>query len=720
MPTATTAATAARWRRLLILLSAAGLAFPLRGADPTVATQLPRTIAFAAPPPDLDRPPAAGAGDDPSLVADNAPLHARGSGSDPSLIADNTRAGSSSAVSTDSGSGDDPALIASNSTSNPRPALSGTLPGNDPSLFAGSIPTESGPAVSGPAPGAPSTNFATNLLKLLVKRGIIKQDDADELTREAEADSATARAQSQADAAAASQAVVSQVTQKVSEMTPAPPTDDEVRVPYVPQVVKQEITDEVKQDVLKQARDENWANPRAIPDWVNRWTFTGDVRTRYQGDFFPNDNDDTGAFPNFNAINTGSPFNVAGTEFSPQYNVNQDRELFRIRARIGADVDLQEGFSAGIRLASGQDDSPVTENQTLGYANNGQGGNFSKYSIWLDRAFLKYAYGEDPNRNFSITVGRMDNPFFSTTLIWARDLGFDGITAQGRYFVGRGVTPFLTAGAYPVFNTDFNFATNQPDKYESEDKYLFAGQLGADWTINKDLNAKLAGAIYYFDNVEGHLSSPFTPLTTSDQGNTDDSRPAFAQNGNTYFPIRNIVPDAENDFGTIDQYQYYGLATPFHELDFTGQLNYDHFAPIRVSLIGEYVQNVAFNGAKINGIAVNNRGAASASGVLGQFEGGNSAWIITLKAGDAALEKLWDWDIDVGYRYLESDSVVDGFNDSDFGYPLTGTNLKGYTVGGDLALGKRVWLGLHLMSADSIVGPPFKTDTVQVDINGKF
>ena len=57
----------------------------------------------------------------------------------------------------------------------------------------------------------------------------------------------------------------------------------------------------------------------------------------------------------------------------------------------------------------------------------------------------------------------------------------------------------------------------------------------------------------------------------------------------------------------------------------------------------------------------------------------------------------------------QSDSVVDGFNDSDFGAPLTGTNLKGYTVGGDLALGRRVWLGLHFMSADSIIGPPFKS-----------
>jgi len=597
------------------------------------------------------------------------------------------------------------------------------LPGNDPSLFASSIPLNSTPGGMPPAPQGVSTNFAVNLLHLLVQRGVLKQSDADALTQQAQADAAAARAQAQQDAVVASQAVVTQVDQKVAEMAPPPPpSDDTVSVPYVPDSVKQEIADEVKANVMKQALAENWAAPRTIPPWVTKFRFTGDIRTRYEGDFFPDTNDDTGAFPNFNAINTGAPFDVAGTEFSPQNDVNQDRERFRIRARIGADVDLDNGWSAGIRLASGQDDSPVTENQTLGLANNGQGGDFSKYSVWLDRAFLKYEYqaDDDPAKDFSVTVGRQDNPFLSTTVTWARDLGFDGLTVQGRYPVGRGLVPFLTMGGYPVFNTDFNFAGNQPSKYESEDKYLFAGQLGTNWTINKDLNAKVAGALYYFENIEGHLSNPFTPLTSADQGNTDDSRPSFAQNGNTYFPIRNIVPTAQNDFGTIDQFQYYGLASPFHELDFTGQLNYDHFAPYRISLIGEYVQNLAFNYNRINAIAVNNRGANSTSGVLGPFQGGNNAWIITLKAGKPALEKIWDWDVDLGYRYVESDSVVDGFNDSDFGAPLTGTNLKGYTVGGDLALGTSVWLGLHLLSADSIIGPPFKSDVVQFDLNGKF
>jgi len=589
---------------------------------------------------------------------------------------------------------------------------------NDPALFAAGVPTNSGPATAGSAP--PSTDFATNLLRRLVQRGILSQADADDLTKKAQDDAATARAQSQADAGAAAQAMAAQIAQHQADMTPPPPSDDEVRVPYIPQVVKDEMTEQIKHDVLAQAQEQHWAAPNAIPEWVPRVRLTGDIRTRYEGAFLEQGNDNTGAFPNFNAINTGSPFDTTGNLFSPQYNVDQNRTQFRLRARVGAEVDLLNGWTAGIRIATGQTDSPVSENQTIGLASGGQGGDFAKYSIWLDRAFLKYEIGGTPEQDFTFTIGRMDNPFFSTPLIWANDLGFDGVVAQGHYQVLKGVVPFLTAGAFPVFNTDFNFATNQPAKYISSDKYLFAGQLGTTWNIDKDFNLKVAGSYYHFYNIEGKLSAPFVPLSTSDQGSTDDTRPAFAQNGNTYFPIRNIVPTAQNNFGTIDQFQYYGLATPFHELAFTGQLNYDHFSPFRVSLTGEYVKNVAFDATKMNAIAVNNRAANSATGVLGGFDGGNTAWIMTLRVGKPALEKLGDWSFSAGYRYVETDAVVDGFNDSDFGFPLTGTNLKGYTITGSLALGSNVWLGLQFFSAESIVGAPYKSDILQIDLNGKF
>ncbi len=48
------------------------------------------------------------------------------------------------------------------------------------------------------------------------------------------------------------------------------------------------------------------------------------------------------------------------------------------------------------------------------------------------------------------------------------------------------------------------------------------------------------------------------------------------------------------------------------------------------------------------------------------------------------------------------------------------TNLKGYTIGGNLGLSNNVWLTARYMSANAIAGPPFAVDIVQVDLNARF
>jgi hypothetical protein len=580
-----------------------------------------------------------------------------------------------------------------------------------------------------------------NLINLMVKRGLITKDDAADLIKQAEMEAANAREQTAVAQAASPQTQApgpEQPSAVPGAPTPAGADDDTVRVTYVPDVVKNQIRDEVKADVMKQAQDENWGAQNTTPDWVKRFHVSGDIRVRYEGDFFP-DGNATGSIINFNAINTGSPFdaNIAQGSLKsglvPTYNVDQDRNRFRLRARIGAGIDLGENFYAGMRVGTGSDDQPVTENQTLGGA-SGQGGNFSKYQIWLDRGFIKYELGAQPDKDFSISVGRFDNPFFSTSMIWGDEIGFDGFMARGKYQVADGVTPFLVAGAFPIFNTDLNFGTNSTEAgngYQSEDKWLYAAQGGTTWIIDKDFTFKGAVAFYDFENIQGQVSSPisqdeFAALGTNYNGNTDDSRPSFAQHGNTYIALRNVILDpalAPGQPGVTSPtpvYEYYGLASKFQELALTGQLDYSHFDPFHISLIGEYVNNLAFDRS-----AIENEGPALYPGPQNNnngtsYAGGGMGYDVRLNLGAPSLEKLWDWNVNLTYRYLQSDAVVDAFNDADFGGYLTGTNLKGYILGGNLALSSRVWAGLRVMEADSIAGPPLSVDTIQVDINAKF
>jgi hypothetical protein len=594
---------------------------------------------------------------------------------------------------------------------------------------AGAIANE--PRLDAPAPApvaeksVPSQSLTINLIKRMVAKGLLSQEEAADLIKEAEAETSIARTQAivqQQEAIKIAVAdAVAQAQGDTFQPDPAllPQGDDTVRVTYIPENVKAEMREQIKHDVMAQARDERWAAPRLMPEWALKIKLFGDVRVRYEGDFFPNGNDNTGAFPNFNAINTGAPFDIAGTNFSPQLNVDQDRNRVRLRVRLGLEADLGNGFSAGLRIGTGETNTPTSTNQTLGAANNGQGGNFSKYAIWLDRGFLKYELGATPSKNLSLTIGRFDNPFFrASEIVWDEDVGFDGFALAGQYEVAKGVTPYVVAGAFPVFNTDFNFASTQPSKFKSTDKWLYGGQLGANWKIRKDLNFKFGSALYYFDNVEGQLSDPFIPLSASDQGNTDNTRNTFAQKGNTYRPLRRITPSPLNNFGTTNQFQYFGLATPFHELHLAGKLDYTRWEPITLSLYGEYVKNLAFDASAIDAIAVNNRGPNSTSGNLGRFSGGDTAWIVGLNAGDPLLSKKWAWQVGVNYRYVESDAVVDAFTDSDFG--LGGTNLKGYTIFGALALSPNINVRLRWMSSDEVTGPPLKVDTILFDVSGKF
>jgi Putative porin len=558
---------------------------------------------------------------------------------------------------------------------------------------------------------------SVKLLDLMVKRKLISRADADALIHEASEQRTPQRATAAAPAAAAP---------ATAAATAAPPNDGAVHVTYVPDIVKDQIRDEVKQQVMAQAKTEGWAAPNEVPSWVQRIHLYGDIRARYEGDMFPTGNDNTGGLPNFNAINTGSPFDASqgNQNFYPTLNVDQNRNRYRLRARLGAGADLGEGFSAGIRVASGENDSPVSENQSLGAANGAQGGDFAKYSIWLDRSFIRYDLWHEQGKALNLTVGRMDNPFFATNLIWADDLGFDGLAVSGKYAVRDDVTPFFTIGAFPVFNTDFNFASNQPAKFKSEDKWLYAIQAGSEWKINQDYAAKMGVAYYLYRNIEGKLSTPCTVDSASDTCSTDDSRPSFAQNGNTYTPLRNIIADAANNNGATSQFQYYGLATPFHELALTGHFDVNHFDPTHIWLDGEFVKNLAFDKSTINQKAVNNRGACLVvaadltCSVPGPFEGGSIGWFVNASVGSPVLAQRWDWNVSLGYKHVESDAVVDGFTDSDFG--LGGTNLKGFIVGGNLALSHNVWTRLRWLSADNIAGSPYKTDIVQLDLNTKF
>jgi hypothetical protein len=286
----------------------------------------------------------------------------------------------------------------------------------------------------------------------------------------------------------------------------------------------------------------------------------------------------------------------------------------------------------------------------------------------------------------------------------------DGIAVQGRHAFNDKVALFGTVGAFPIFNTAFDFGTTNTEKFESRDKYLTAAQIGVDWQAHRDVATRFAIGYHYFANAEGKLSAACFQPTTSDSCSTDNTRPLFSQTGNTMFMLRNNVLATP----TSPNLQYFGLASRFGVLDFNARVDVNSFSPYTIRLEGNVLYNTAYNSRFIASRNPVNNLAANTS----TYQGGGLGYLFRVTVGDMDVRKAWDWNAFVEYRYLQSDALIDAFNDSDF--RLGGTNSQGYSIGGMLGVANNVALRGRWMSGREVTGPPFRADLLQIDLVGKF
>ncbi|CAB3740054.1 hypothetical protein A7P25_11630 [Achromobacter xylosoxidans] len=550
-----------------------------------------------------------------------------------------------------------------------------------------------GAAVALPATGnaapAPSENATINLIRLLVQQGVLKPEQAEALVAQAEAEAKAARAAPQDRGAAVAQA-------------------GDVRVPYIPQTVRDQIRDEVKAEVMGQAKAENWAQPNTFPDWVSRITIDGDVRVRDESRLYSGSN--SNEIVDFAKLNAKGPYDLnrnTNGNYPPMLNTREDRRnQLRIRARLGVRADISESWTAGIRLATGSDDSPVSTSQTLG-------GGMGKKDIWLDQAYLTYR----PAKWATVTGGRIANPFESTDMLFSNDLNFDGIAAIFKQpLEGRDVTLFGTLGAFSTEYGSNGWNSSSFSEGKSEDKWLLAAQAGADWKIDNRNSLRGALAYYHFDNIAGKRSSACSPWAGQENCDTDWSRPAFMQKGNTLFLLRNITSNPLDPANT-PQPQYVGLASKFDLLDLNLRWDTRVFDGLGLRLNANYLRNLAYSKSKMasrsQGQLVNNVGEN------GDIESGPNAWMLQATLGRSYdLKEKGDWLAFVGYKYIQPDALPDAFNDSSF--HQGGTNARGYYIGGGYAFDKNVYGVLRWMSTREIYGAPLSIDTMQFEINARF
>ncbi|PWY40094.1 putative porin [Pseudomonas sp. RW409] len=549
------------------------------------------------------------------------------------------------------------------------------------------IATLVGPVAA--APAAPSENATINLIRLLVQQGVLKQEQADGLIAQAEREAQQAR----------------QANTAVAAGPAATPGD--VRVQYVPAIVRDQIRDQVKAEVMATAKQENWAQPNTFPDWVSRISFDGDIRLRDESRYYSGSN--SNEIVDFAKLNDKGPYDVnpnSSSNLPPLLNTREDREnLFRLRARLGMKAQVAEDWTAGIRIGTGSDNNPVSTTQNLG-------GGFGKKDIWLDQGYLTWKATDE----LTLTGGRIANPFFSTDLLYSNDLNFDGVAAIFNHKLNRDWGLFGTVGAFPVEYTNDTSTSNGFDKEESDNKWLYGAQIGANWAINSNHRLKGALAYYRFDDIEGQRSSACEPWAGAPGCDSDGSRVAFMQKGNSVFLLRDITPNPLNPAATA-QPQFVGLASEFNLLDLNLVWDADLPENFKLRSQANYIHNLGYDEGEMRkrseGQIVNNLDSN------GELESGANAWMVQFTLGNSLeLAKQGDWNLFAGYKYIQPDALPDGFNDSSF--HLGGTNAKGYFLGGNYGLAKNVFATGRWLSSEAVYGAPFDIDVLQLEINTRF
>lgn len=523
------------------------------------------------------------------------------------------------------------------------------------------------------------------LMQALIDNGLLSKEKADEIVRQAQKSGPVAAAPADSAADKSKPAVV--------------------RVPYVSETTKAEMRDQIKQDVLAQARTERWGEPGALPDWLSRVAVEADLRVRLQGDLFDKDNlapDSSNGY----ATQTGSSA-LAGSSlgWSPDLsNTQHDRSRMTLRARLGVRSELGEGVSAGLRLTTGATSGPASTSQTLGNSLN-------KYTVVLDRAYVKFA-GDSGMQG---SAGRFSNPFFGSDLTWPDDINFDGVAVSFKPTVGDSGALFMTAGAFPLRE----FETS------SKDKWLYGAQVGGAFVVAPKTSFRLGLAAYDFKGIEGRPETTVQPT-----GPSANVRPyllteyqvGVRQKGNTLIRVNQY--DATG--ATV-----WGLASKFLPVNLSADLTFSQFNPFNIRLSADYVKNVGF---KLDEIRTRS-GLTNGNGQALPLASQTTAVQLKLVAGVDQIDRAGQWQGTLAFRRLERDAWVDAFTDTT--WHLGGTNYQGWSLGGQMGVAPRTAVGLRWTStrslpdatiytdqfnntSTSLSNTPLKIDVLQLELNSRF
>ena len=310
-----------------------------------------------------------------------------------------------------------------------------------------------------------------------------------------------------------------------------------------------------------------------MPDYVTGYKISGDVRGRWEG-------------------------------FYAQNQSVVDRNRLRYRIRAGLVVTMLENFEAGFRLTSSDaasggannEGDPISGNTTA--QNNG-----SKKLVFIDQAYGKWTPFTGPSLTGGFTVGKMENPFTTSDLVFDQDYTPEGIAAQFVYQIND------------VHSLKLNAAGFTLDEISTNEKDPWLVGVQSRWDANWSTK---------FTTTAGFAWLPMISRTSLTTASVPNQQRGNARDGSGTL-VYGYDPVALDASAT-----YFLNSAPFYMGAF----------PIKVS--GEYIINP---------------GAPSGMD--------NYAYAAGIQFGKSGKRKTWE--ASYTYKWLGANAIWEEFSDSDFG-----------------------------------------------------
>lgn len=349
---------------------------------------------------------------------------------------------------------------------------------------------------------------------------------------------------------------------------------------------------------------------------------------------------------------------------------SQDRARASIRARLNFLADLGPQFQAGLSLASGDVNNPISTSQTLGVF-------WTRKAFALDQAFITYKPAEF--KALTLTGGKFRPNWYSTELTWDKDLNPEG-AGETLVFPLENTALLKRIAVVGVQLPFAEVAYNTTTTKNIVQSMMYGVQLQTNWQLMSRLKLSAYAGYYNYQNADAiavaiakaSSRNPQTPWSGSlplNPGNTDQNSITTTASANIVTINGKAYPTGVTNVTNAQFGSKFGLFDAIARLDWdTGNAKWP------VTFLGDFVQNTRACGNVGN---IQPKPADTSTLVFAQATNfpceSNHRRGYWLEARVGRLTEKRDWQVGYTRIFIEREAVLSNFNYSEM---LQGTNVS--------------------------------------------